>query len=732
MRPFTFISLLASLIALTISASAFCATDSKQLQQLTMTDPAQFLVAVETIDMAAIVNVKQTELRWVVLPHGDNISLYVANVEMNQVLSGGDGWPAGAQGTVMQYDYSDLISEPISPPAIENRRYLLFAFKTPKNSEVPSLASLVAYPQGFLLVRGELGAEFVYWNGRSYSIAAIQSALKTRKRLPLDQIIDPVRRLKVAEARMNDGDLGDPKAFVRGLLLNLVDPEGQAKKVERNIKSAGENDMFGMNRDAGQPHGLWYNSLARLRDLGKDEVRRVEVIEALKPVVKTARQPVRLATALALVDLGNDAGRDALIKGFESESGPISSDPSDKMTYPGRYPYDESSITACAHALARLGDRRGLNHPKPEVRLAAAVALVDRPDADLQGALKSLATELEPRAEALRASGELTKLRRTGDYTNRYPAHWVRTLQLLARIGDDVAFRQLVEAYLADADTYPKDETLLMPRAQVASWTSNGLSPGRGIRDSNKNSPEVVERLRRLFGQDSRWEKSSFKILRESLSETEQSTTTEPSRPKPPEESIGALLRSADADKRAEGLAAAGYHGMGIFYDTVLEAAVSRKGVEKNAAIYSLGLFGRDVPETTLRQLIADEDLGVRFNAIELATRKNPGRFALEAMKFVRAKTVQAKDAKPDNWEIQREMAYLPRVLSRLARGPIPQPMLAGLKDPDPTVRRIVIQAFELSGNPDSVKYIQAIARPDADAETLKSSQQAIRIIGPM
>ncbi len=719
------------LLVATIALPAIGAPDMQRVPPVKVIDPVQYLVDKEAVDLVAIVKVKQSEIRWVILPDGDNLSLYVADVEMIQVLAGSPDWPVGSRQTVMQYDYSDLIFEPISPPVIGKHRYLLFATRTPKDGETPALALWTAHAQGFPLLRGGNANEFVYWNGKAYGVAAIRESLKVKRLLPLDKIIDPMRRLRIAESRMRDGNVGDEKAFVHGLLMNVVDPDGQAKNVEPLANSLAANDMFGMSKGSGQPHGIWYNSLTRLRDFGKRDSGRSEVAKALTPIAQTGRPPIRLATALALVDLGSDAGRNALIRGFETESGPISSDPPDTMTFPGRYPYDQSSVLACAHALARLGDRRGLRHMLPDVRLAAASALVEKPDAELKMALQALVAEILPDVEKLRTSGELAKTRRPGDYTNRYPANWVRALQLHARTGDDGSFRQLVEAYRADADTYPKEETALMPRGRMSSWSSNGLSPARGIRDSHSTPSKVLERLHRLFSQDNRWDNDAFKALRDSLVETPPSAVTRHVRPKPTEIAITELLNSVDPAKRAEGLAAAGYHHMDMFYAKVLEVALTGVGVEKNAAIYSLGLYGRDVSEAVLRQLLATQDLELRFNSIELATRKDAVRFAQETMDFVRAKISQTKAANADDWNLQRELAYLPRIVSRLARGPIPPPMQAGLKDPEPTVRRIVVQAMELSGNPDSVKYIQPLTR-DPNKATKEASRQAIRTLGPM
>ena len=63
-------------------------------------------------------------------------------------------------------------------------------------------------------------------------------------------------------------------------------------------------------------------------------------------------------------------------------------------------------------------------------------------------------------------------------------------------------------------------------------------------------------------------------------------------------------------------LAAAGYHQLDAFRDKVLDVALNGKGIERNAAIYALGFYGRDVPEPVLRRLIASEDVGLPSNAI--------------------------------------------------------------------------------------------------------------------
>lgn len=721
---------LLTLAAVVLGACSGANAREQQRRSVAFSPPDQFLVDKET-EVAAIVKVRNAESRWVILPDGDHFPLVVAECEMEAILAGSKAWPVGTTQAVMQSDYSDLIFERIAPPVIEGRRYLLWAVVTPKDGEVPAMTPWTAHPQGFLQMRGKAEAEYLFWNGKSYLVGAIREALTAGRRLPLDQIADPVQRLRVAEERIQRRELGDDQAFIQGLLANVLDPEGQAKKVEHAPKSPTSSDMFGMNQGEAQPHALWYKSLALLRDLGEDETRRSSVIAALTPVAKTARAPIRLAAALALVDLRSDVGKDTLIRGFEKDSGPISSDPPDQMTFPGRYPYDGSSTTACAHALARLGDRRGLHDPKPEVRLAVAEALKDKPDPELRKMLEGLSAELLPQVEKLKSSGELAKARHPGDYTNRYPEDWVRTQRLLARMGDDQALRRLVDAYIVDAGTFPKEETPLVPAGRPVSWSS-GPSPAQAIRGANESAAVVLERLAQTLGRDPRWNEPPLTQLRASLKEPPAGTAPvpAPTQPKPTATEIAKLLADVDANKRAQGLAAAGYHQMEAFYTKVLDTAVNGKGVERNAAIYALGFYGRDVPEATLRQLMTSDDIEVRFSAVELATRKNAARFAREAMEMVRAKLSQAAKAGSKDWDAQRTLVYLPRILCRLARGPIPQAMVDGLKDSDPAVRRIVVQALELSGNPDAVRLVEPLTR-DSDAATRQASEAALLDLGP-
>jgi hypothetical protein len=399
------------------------------------------------------------------------------------------------------------------------------------------------------------------------------------------------------------------------------------------------------------------------------------------------------------------------------------------MTFPGRYPYDESSVTASAHALARLGDLRGLKHPKADVRLATAEAIGDKPNAELEKMLQGLVVELQPKVDELRTSGALAKPRAPGDLRNRLPTDWVRAERLLARRGNDQSFRQLVEAYLADAATYPQKQPSLVPRGQLTTWSS-GLSPAQAIIAADVSPSRVLGRLQKIYGKDSRWDAPAFQTLRAALTEPTSAKAKEVSRPKPTEDEVARLLGDEDVKKRAEGLAAAGYHQMDRFYDRVLDKAIHGQGVERKAAIYSLGFYKRVTPEASLRQILATDDAILRLSAVELATRRNGTPFAGEVLNLVQLLASKAAEEKSNDWQARRSLAYMPRILSRLARGPIPKLVLDGLKNPDPVVRAVVVQGLALSGNPEAVPNIRALLG-DPSSNVREASQMALQALGP-
>jgi hypothetical protein len=406
-------------------------------QAFAFTSPVQFLVDKET-ELAAIVVVKQAETRWVILPDGDRLPLVIVDCEMEEILWGSKGWPVGTTQSVVQYDYSDMLVVPIAPPAIEGRRYVLWASAPTKHGDIPRVAPWAAHPQGFLQVRGAGDDAFVFWNAKGYFVKAMRDALASGRRLPLDQIVDPTLRLRVAEQRRRDEDLR------------------------------------------------------------------------------------------------SEAGRAA-----------------------------------------------------PEVR----------------------------------QSGQRADGRAASDDTSR---------------------------------------------------------------DSKPTEAEVAE-----------------------------------------------LIADSDPSRRAVGLAAAGRQKMDAFYAKVLDAALNGAGSDKGAALDALGFYERDLPEETLRRLVAIEDPEVRLAAIELATRKEPARFARETVDLVRALVAQVAKAKPADRD-REVLDYLPRLVCRLARGPLPQALLEGLKDPSPAVRRIVVQALALSGNTEAVLVLQSVATSDTDRHTRAAVKAALLVLGPV
>ena len=200
--------------------------------------------------------------------------------------------------------------------------------------------------------------------------------------------------------------------------------------------------------------------------------------------------------------------------------------------------------------------------------------------------------------------------------------------------------------------------------------------------------------------------------------------------PKPDADRIARLLASQDPERRAEGFAAAGYHQIAECYDRVLDEALHGSGVERNAALYGLGFYRREAPEPALRQLLKATDPEFQITTLELASRRNPGRFSQEAMEIVHAQIGRMGGGGSDDWEANRRSTYFRRILSRFARGGLPEPILAGLKDPDPRIRRLTAEALGMAGDPAAVRSIVPLLG-DVDAQVKRAAQAALGQLGP-
>ncbi len=120
---------------------------------------------------------------------------------------------------------------------------------------------------------------------------------------------------------------------------------------------------------------------------------------------------------------------------------------------------------------------------------------------------------------------------------------------------------------------------------------------------------QVLDRLRKLFAQDPRWDSTPFKALRASLEEHPTESAETPAKKKPTDAEIKKLLSDSDPERRAEGLAAAGYYQADAFYAAVQETALRGTGIERNAAVYALGFYGHDLPADLLRELMTSDDV---------------------------------------------------------------------------------------------------------------------------
>jgi HEAT repeat protein len=701
----------------------------------------QFLVDKDT-DLVAEVTVKDVETRWIILEDGDHVPVNMLTCLMEEPLRGARDWPRNETRSTVQFSYTELIQEPISPPAVLGKRYLLWASTNdPNNSELGMLGStLLAHPQGLHLVRGEGKERYFFWDGKAYSIDEVRRAVKSGGRIRLDTIIDPVKRLEIARGRIAKGDVGDISSFVNGLMLGIRDPVGQAGKVAKpEGTEPGEelSSMFHMNSKSG--FQIWYESLALLQVLGEKPVYRDAVVSALKPLVGDPRERVRLCAALVLARLGDASGKRVLERALSADTVALNKDPESQLMLPGRLEYDDNSVVAAAYGLGLLGDRSGLRLESMEARLAAAEGLAAHPDDAFRKDLQGMAAQLDKEVEKLSSSGQLGKTRDKGDFTERYPKEWVKAHVLLARMGDDTSLRRLVEAYKTDLATYPVEEESPFPNPKIVQWTSlprGWVSLPRAVASADAKQSRLLERLRILLAHDPVWQHPAVLVLRLSLGDPSAKIVEHKTinRKQDVREKVAGMIASSVPAVRAQGLAGAGFNRMDEYYPTVLEAALRGKGVEKKAAIYGLGFYGKRIPEDALHRLVREGGLETRLSGLEIATRHEPAPFAGDAMQLLRDMAVQGNsstDASQEEFDRTSLLRHMTRILARFSRSDIPRVILDGLRSPEPAIRLHVALALGMGGNPAAVPVLTGV-REDPEMMVRAAVIRALAVLGPV
>lgn len=699
------------------------------------TPPAQFLVDKPT-DLVAIVRVDQSENRWVNV-EGNMIPLIVSECSLIEHIGGAKPLESGTIQTVLQADCSIMVNQPLSPSPIKGSEYLLWATAMP-DEEAPEGfdGDWFAHAQGLFLLRGTGEEQFIYWDMKKYLVSDIKHAIQGGLSLPLSEVRNPVKRIEIAEQRIESGSISDVDSFIEGLAINVRDPEGQARQAVQPLKTDVEEELEFMVGGESSPHYVWFQSLALLRNLGRDEKHRSKVVAAIQPFLKHERPAIPFVTALALADLGDGSGKDLLIREMGTKARDVSEDSGSDMTYFGRFQYDDSSVLASAYALGRIGDRSGLENDDVKVQLVTADGLTQHGDQDLQSVLEEIATDLDQEVSTLQESGALSRMREPSNRNSRYPITWIKVHAMLGRLGSDDSFEKLVRAWIQDMGTYPKADDL-MPRMQVVSFDSHARgwhTLTSGIYASSATKELVLERLQNLIGDEPVWQEDFVVRLRARIGDaTAVVPKDDDSNSAEIKERISEQLKSDQPRERAEALAAAGQHQIADYYDLVLDKAKNGEGMERQASIYSLGLFGRPVSESDLRQILSQGDTQGRLVALEFATRTEPGRFAAEGLALARTVLNELREAQgksESSYDLEESVVHMAQILGRMHRDGVSEAMVQALADPDPHFRKLLVQALGVSGNPNVVPHLEPLLKDD-NVQVREAAQRAVDVLGP-
>ncbi len=695
----------------------------------------QFIVDKPT-DLVAIVSVDSIENCWAQI-EGDMIPFISSKCTLVEQISGDKTWPKDASQTILHSDCSSMIQTALAPPPVKGRKYFLWASSIKPEEKIKEIdADWIAHPQGFFLLRGADDNEFIYWDQKRYSLADLRRALTNESTVGLDKIEDPVKRMKVAEQRIDQRKISEVDAMIRGLVINVQDPEGQAKLSGKPGKSDVEEDLEFFGEGDNQPHYIWFRSISLLRDLGKLDKCREKVIQALIPFLSHKRPKVQFVSALALADLGDDHGKNILLKSLSDEPEVVSADTDSPMTFYGHFQYDDSTVMASAYALGKLGDRQGLDNDNVDIQIVTADGLIENGNYDVKEHLEKMLINLNKEVAQLKASGVFDRMRDPSDQKERYPIQWIKVHSMLARLGNDESLKILVQAWAQDMKTYPVDEDLV-PKCRIVefdSFSKGWYTLGRAIRATSQDRESVLKRLKSLFESDPIWISSPLVNLRSALGDstvTVSNTTDDDtiSIRKRIEEG----LKSDDQEKRAESLAAAGLHQLNEYYEIVLMTALKGEGIERQASIYALGFYNRAISEATMTQIITSGPPGDRLSAFELATRRYPDLYVdlgIQILRTLVADLATAKKQEVDAFDSEMSLKFGTQSLSRVCRTGIPEPLIKALKDPDPAFRTVIVQALGMSGNPSAAPHLLAL-KDDPDNSVREAAIRAIQILGP-
>ena len=696
------------------------------------TSPEEFLAERET-DLCGIVEVKRVE-NYV---HELRLPVLLVECEMLEPLVGASAWPAGETRTVVQAEYFEAWTQTLAPPATEGRRHLIWADEI--NFDIHD-ARLFAHLAGVLRIRRKADVEHVYWQSRNHSLSSIRKTIASNRIFDLDRVSSPVQRIEIAKRRVLTGKVGDVDAFIRGLMLTLSDPDGQAARVRKHEQfyarmSHGDSDLlYHLNEWSPGTHVLWSDSLAALRDFGAMDDHGARVIAALKPFTEHKDEQTRFAVALALATLKDTSGVEVLLRGFEEEiTKPKRKGGREPVHFRGQK-FGRSSRTAAAYALGLLGDTRGLKDDDANVRLAAAEALIKQSSEEVQSALTEIAPQFDKVVNKLREDGELFAPRSAYRCAKPVPREWIRTHRLLAQVGNDTSLRTLTEAWLEDFARNPdRAEWLVnnMPRALGEDFYYYH-SILKAVVKSESDGEKLLARLRGLFGEDERWDQRPFVALREHLGDDVKLDST----PKPEAEAVPTkkeilkLIESEDRWKRREGLIAIGKHKVEELFPTLVDTALNKRDQNSSVAVESLKIWNGEQAEKMLHAVALEADLETRFHTLELLTRSShPERFAEEVMQLARD-LIEGTYADDDPFlGRERSLVFLQRVAVRLARRSLPPALLSGLSHYNERVRTFTVRVLAMAGDPAAHQHLVPL-REDRNLRVRLQVKMALEILG--